>query len=100
MPGFYHLPSWRIEFSRSFRWVKLRSFYTILNDLSVVDFDNSSNLSEARKQLMDALSSKVPFCMSNDNRFPENDIYVCVDKPQMFAQVAEVIRCLRPLTKC
>jgi hypothetical protein len=57
-----------------------------------VDFDYSSNLSKARKQLMDALSSKVPF--SKSSRFPNNALYVCVDKPQLFAQVAEVMRVL------
>ena len=32
--------------------------------------------------------------MSNDSRFPKNDMYVCVHKPQIFTQVAEVIRVL------
>jgi hypothetical protein len=53
---------------------------------------NSISLSTARTKLIDALSSHFTF--SNNCKFPENDMYVCVDKPPLFAQVAEVMRVL------
>ncbi|XP_059436421.1 uncharacterized protein LOC132169401 [Corylus avellana] len=77
-----------IEYFQSFRFVKLSSFSTILHDLCFVDFDN---LSAARAKLSIALSTAlIPF--SENTKFPLNDPYVCVDKPQLFAQVTEVMR--------
>ncbi|KAE7996263.1 hypothetical protein FH972_000997 [Carpinus fangiana] len=81
-----------LEYARAFRWVKLSSFCTVLHYLFTVEFDSVSDLSRARTKLIDALSSSVPF--SNNCKFPENDMYVCVDKPPLFAQVAEVMRVL------
>ncbi|KAE7996264.1 hypothetical protein FH972_000998 [Carpinus fangiana] len=90
MPGYQ--PHLQIEYTRSFRWVLLSSFCNVLNGLCVVDFDYSSNLSKALKKLMDDLTTREPF--SRSKRFSDNVMYVCVDKPQLFAQVAEVMRVL------
>ncbi|KAE7996262.1 hypothetical protein FH972_000996 [Carpinus fangiana] len=98
-----------LEYSQTFRWVKLSSFCTVLHDLCTVEFDSSFKLSEARTKLIDALSTPFPFSKNcrfpekllleevfgpEYRRFPKNDMYVCVDKPLLFAQVAEVMRVL------
>jgi hypothetical protein len=80
------------KYAQALRWVKLSSFCTVLHNLCIVKFDNNYNLNETRTELIVDLSTLNPF--SNYCRFPENDPYVCVDKPQLFAQVAEVIRVL------
>ena len=87
-----YVSSSEFEYAQALRWVKRSSFCTVLRDLCIVKFDNNFNMNDARTKLIDALSPCRPF--SNKVRFPENDTYVCVDKPQLFAQVAEVIRVL------
>jgi hypothetical protein len=75
-----------------------------------VKFDNNYNLIEARTKLIDVLSTPFPFskncrfpedytllrevCCSKYSRFPENDMYVCVDKAPLFVQMAKVMRVL------
>ena len=87
-----YVSSSEFEYAQALRWVNLSSFCTVLHNLCIVKFDNNYILNEARTKLIDDLSTLNPF--SNYFRFPENDTYVCVDKPQLFAQVAEVIRVL------
>ena len=81
-----------LEYALAFRWVKLSSFCTVLHNFCTVQFGKSFMVSDARTNLINVLSSHCPF--SNYNRFPENNMYVCVDKPPLFAQVAEVMRVL------
>jgi hypothetical protein len=88
----YYTPDSQIEFCLStFRWISLTSFCTVLRDLCIVDFDEKQTLKAARKDLIQALSSDIP---SSEIRFPENGKYVCVDKPQLFGQLVQVLRML------
>jgi hypothetical protein len=88
----YYAPDLQIEFCRSFRWIRFTSFCTVLRDLSIVNFDDKHALKAARTELIQALSSSIPF--SFGTRFPENVKYVCVDKPQLFGQLVQVLRML------
>jgi hypothetical protein len=85
-------PNLQIEFCRSFRWISLTSVCKVLHDLCIVDFDEKQTLKAARKDLIQALSSDIPF--SSNTRFPEDGEYVCVDKPQLLGQLVQVLRVL------
>jgi hypothetical protein len=88
----YYVPDLQIEFCRSFRWISFTSFCRVLRDLCIVNFDGKHTLKAARKDLIQALSSDIPF--SSNTRFPEDGKYVCVDKPQLLGQMVQVLRVL------
>ncbi|KAF5191354.1 hypothetical protein FRX31_019059 [Thalictrum thalictroides] len=71
-------PALCLEFAKSYRFMKLSVFMSLLRNMNDVQFSDRFSVDSAWSTLIEVKRCTPPF--SDNHRFPASDIYVCLDK--------------------
>ncbi|XP_038973182.1 uncharacterized protein LOC120105112 [Phoenix dactylifera] len=87
----YH-PAVALSLAAAHRWAPYDSFMSALRDLMLADFQESISRSNARESLSSLTHHHVPFAACR--RFPDDKIYVCIDRAPISFLVLRLNRAL------
>ncbi|PIA30095.1 hypothetical protein AQUCO_05700068v1 [Aquilegia coerulea] len=81
-----------LEFAKSYRFMKLSVFMSLLRNMNDVQFKDYDDIYMARSKLNGVKQCTIPF--SDNHRFPASDIYVCLDKAPIYCLLSTLYRIL------